>query len=149
MNPDPPVNWTPRSQPLGQPAAPVPISPPPYPPTYSRPPKKRTGLIVGLVAIGLAALLAAGTGAWYVFLRTSPPKQAITACEAGVRSLLKAPATARFSGESASPSGAGGYDVVGNVDAENGFSALVRNTWDCYAVKRNGAWDVRARIDSN
>lgn len=58
---------------------------------------------------------------------------AVTACEAAVKAQLKAPATAKFSGENVSHGGTV-YTVSGNVDAENGFSALVRNSFSCQVL---------------
>ena len=122
----------------------------PYQPSAPAPKKSHTGLIIGLVAVGLAVLLAAGTGAYFVFFYNAESKQAITECENSVKSMLRAPATAKFSNEAVDKSGADGWDVTGYVDAENGFSALVRNQWDCYAHKNaDGSWDTRPRVDSN
>lgn len=129
-----------------------PIMPPttPVQPAYAPPKKGHTGLILGLVAAGLVILLGAGAVTYVLFFRTSESAQAITQCESAVQSMLKAPATAKFSGAAAAKSGAGGWDVTGSVDAENGFSALVRSSWDCYAHKNpDGTWEVRPRLDSN
>ena len=144
-----PGGYEPR-EPMG---SPVPITPPAasWPPPANLPSKKsHAGLIVGLVAVGMAVLLAAGTGAYFVFFYHAEQKQAITQCEARIKSMLRAPATAKFSNEAVAKVPPDGWNVTGDVDAENGFSALVRNQWDCYAHKNaDGTWDVRPSILSN
>lgn len=51
-------------------------------------------------------------------------------CRKLVRRNLKAPATAAFSGEKVKVTG-NGLRVVGKVDAENSFSALLRMEYKC------------------
>lgn len=74
-------------------------------------------------------------------------------CRAAVLDELRAPGTARFVADAEDVvTGAGGaagvelaarYDVTGEVDAENGFGALLRVDYAC-AVYRDprGAWSV-------
>jgi hypothetical protein len=61
------------------------------------------------------------------------------ACRHYVGLSLKAPATARFSGES---SGAAGdtVTVIGAVDSENSFGALLRSNFTCTVSLRQGEW---------
>src|SRR5262245_2064223 len=97
MNPGEPtrpdVPITPPYQPVQPPAY--------YPPLPQR--KSHAGLIVGLVAIGLAVLLGAGVGVYFL-TRSKPAPKGQTAqerasqdCQAAVKGRLKAPATAQFS----------------------------------------------------
>jgi hypothetical protein len=124
-----------------------------YPGIPEAAPRKRRGLIIGLAAAALVVVLGAGAITYVVFFRTSVKQGAITACEDKVRTQLKTPATAKFSGVQADPSdqtqaadGKGWY-VTGNLDAQNSFGALVRNTWTCYAFQHgDGSWDARPNV---
>ena len=55
---------------------------------------------------------------------------AISACEDEVRTRLKSPGTADFSGSTAINDGAA-WSVSGSVDSQNAFGGVVRNTFDC------------------
>lgn len=115
---------------------------------YAPPKRQRTGLLVALIAgavvvsvtITLVALTVIGIAPW------SGKQQAIHACEDAMTAGLKSPTTAKYVNVSAS-STAGGWDVIGQVDAQNGFGAMVRTTWECSASNQAGRWT--ARIDSN
>lgn len=50
------------------------------------------------------------------------------ACEGAVGQNLKAPATAQYNSQA---SGSGPWRVVGTVDAENSFGALIRSEYQC------------------
>lgn len=52
-------------------------------------------------------------------------------CEEFVKDRLKSPATADFSDEDRSRSGPRTWVVSGSVDSENGFGAMIRNTFTC------------------
>lgn len=149
-----PGGFEPRSEPMGSPAYVPPVqpayqqyvpTPPPAPPK-----KRRTGLLIA-AGVVMAVIVSATIVFTYLTVTGAAPwtqkQQAIHACEDGIRSLLKSPATAKFSNVTITQSPAGGWDVNGSVDAENGFSALVRNSWDCYAEKKDGHWDGRARLN--
>ena len=64
--------------------------------------------------------------------------EAIQACRDDVRSQLKAPRTAKFSGETATKLD-GGWRVTGVVDAESSFGALVRTSRSCVGVTGGSA----------
>lgn len=66
---------------------------------------------------------------------------AINACTGSVEKQLKAPSSAEFGGEVATPTGDGGYTVTGYVDAENSFGASLRQRWTCVAVEDGGTGD--------
>jgi hypothetical protein len=70
---------------------------------------------------------------------------ATEACRAGVLNRLKAPATARWvnlTAERRKPAdGPDWYLVTGQVDSQNGFSALIRGDFRC-EVQYAGAWTV-------
>jgi hypothetical protein len=53
-------------------------------------------------------------------------------CADAVRAQLKSPGTADFGGEIVSVIG-DDISIVGHVDSENGFGALLRATWTCEA----------------
>lgn len=52
-------------------------------------------------------------------------------CEKWVKTQLKAPATAQFDTATRTSLGNDRYHISGPVDAENGYGALIRNTYDC------------------
>lgn len=56
---------------------------------------------------------------------------AIRQCEELVKQQLKAPSTAEFN---SSASGDGTWTVVGTVDAQNGFGAMIRSEFGCTVV---------------
>jgi hypothetical protein len=114
-------------------------------PTMPTPTRRRTGLIVTLAAVALAAIVAAiiviatssGTGS-----TKGDPMNAVPACREAVKAQLKTPATARFSGERVE-SGDTQPTIVGAVDAENAFSALVRRSYRCLLHHdASGNWAV-------
>jgi len=110
------------------------------------PPKRRPHPAVW-GAIGAVVVLLAAGGV-YLFTRPggvageSSQAQAIRLCEDSVRGDLKAPATARFSGESYEKTSTIGALVTGSVDAENGFGALLRTSFRCSLVVADGKWTV-------
>lgn len=55
-------------------------------------------------------------------------------CERHVKSRLKAPSTAKFEVERSSLLGVGRYRVIGYVDAENSFGAMLRSAYVCDVV---------------
>jgi hypothetical protein len=108
----------------------------------------RRGLHPALWAVlgAVVALLLAG-GA-YVLTRPGGVKggdpdrtQAIHLCEDSIRNQIRSPASAQFSGETYS-AGASTWTVYGNIDAQNGFGALIRKTWSCTLVKSGGTLSV-------
>lgn len=128
-----PDDWA-RTQPLDPLATPT--------PPLGQARKRRTGLIVTLATI--AALLAGGGTVLYLTTRTPAPDpmaQVTAACEEAVKQRLKAPATAKFSHVTTSPVGYA-YQVKGDVDAENGFSALVRSKFTCAVHHDADGWQV-------
>lgn len=90
------------------------------------------------VAIGIPVLVIGGCNILSAVGHNSAPSEsgmqstATVACRTAVKDQLKAPRTAKFSDESVSGS-SGAYIVVGNVDAENSFGALVRSGFRCSA----------------
>lgn len=57
--------------------------------------------------------------------------EAAQICEDWVSEKLKAPSTAKFSGERQSSTGADSWTITGAVDAQNGFGAMIRSAWTC------------------
>jgi len=87
---------------------------------------------IAIAALAALTLAACGTGkaAAPATPAPDPTKAASAACRAEVVKQLKAPATARWSGETVV---VGGPDprVQGYVDAQNSFGALLRLTYSC------------------
>lgn len=52
-------------------------------------------------------------------------------CHEFVKDRLKSPGSADFSGESVEESGTQQWAVVGVVDSQNSFGAMIRNTYSC------------------
>lgn len=67
--------------------------------------------------------------------------RAVVACENQVKSMLKAPSTARMS--SGATGSDGDYTVAGQVDAQNSFGATIRNTYTCVVAIRGDAAAVK------
>lgn len=68
-------------------------------------------------------------------------------CQDAVLDDLKAPATAQFSDVDATLSGNDEYSVTGAVDAENGFGALIRNSFACITKLSTGdTWESTATV---
>ncbi len=59
-------------------------------------------------------------------------------CEQFVKDRLKSPATADFSDTDATSNGSEAWTVTGAVDSENGFGALIRNTYVCTVHHTSG-----------
>jgi len=66
------------------------------------------------------------------------------ACHNAVKDRLKSPGTAQFGGEflreATTP------ELVGWVDAQNGFGALVRSDWVCAGTKTDVGWSVQVTV---
>ncbi|WP_242892501.1 hypothetical protein [Actinomadura litoris] len=96
-----------------------------------------------LAAVALIAIFLAW--AWVVRGSSSDAGGvAVSVCEGFVKKGLKAPASARFSGEHASED-AGVWTVRGSVDSQNAFGALIRNSFSCSVRPRGDAdetWDL-------
>lgn len=67
--------------------------------------------------------------------------QAISACENSVKAQLKAPSTAKFSGERYTDNDPGWY-VTGSVDAQNSFGAAIRSSFSCNLTHVGNQWVV-------
>lgn len=116
-------------------------------------PKRAPVTTVTLIA--LTVILLCGVGVVAAFTRSSPDASkiepisqsdmAITMCEKFVKERLKSPTTAKFSDEAAAAgSHADEYAVVGQVDAQNGFGAMIRNQFRCELTISGDTWTARA-----
>jgi hypothetical protein len=118
--------------------------------TTPRQPRRRRWLLPTLVAAAALLLLAAG-GVAYLVLRTNSaatrpedPRRSESAlkeaCHGAVDERLKSPGTAKYGGEfrrdSTPP------ELVGWVDSQNGFGAIVRSRWVCVANLTDVGWSV-------
>lgn len=97
------------------------------------------------ILLAVIVLIMAGGYAADRLSKASTPAQpseldAIAACRVAVRSQLKAPASAAFSGDVASKGPGGNYFVTGKVDAQNSFGAMFRQSWVCRAVWTGSAY---------
>lgn len=64
-------------------------------------------------------------------------------CEEGaIRTSLKSPSTAIFSDSSTSKMTKGVYKVSGNVDAQNGYGAMLRNRYTCIFSHSDGRFSL-------
>lgn len=88
-----------------------------------------------------AAILLLIIGIFVAMSPSNPDSPAIKACEAWVEDQLVAPATAKFSGESAYLTGTS-PEVTGKVDAQNEFGALLRSTFSCDMSGSGNDWTV-------
>lgn len=70
--------------------------------------------------------------------------EAIAQCEAAIKDRLKAPSTAKFE---SSATGDVTWTVIGTVDAENSFGAMVRSSFQCSVIIDNVKDTARVRID--
>lgn len=85
-----------------------------------------------LIAAVAVLVLAAGGGLTYVLLEPGSATRQISACRERVKTQLKAPATATFSGEAVTRQPTGSLlEVNGVVDAQNGFGAMLRQRYRC------------------
>lgn len=100
-----------------------------------------------LLALAAAALMLTGCGHAPATTTTATPSAssptpdpaalAIQRCRTEVLKWLKAPATARWSGEHTTPDG-DGFEVTGSVDSQNSFGALLRSTYLCHTSPSKG-----------
>lgn len=102
--------------------------------------KKRPGCVVwGLVFVALVVI-------WALIVDPGPDDDEVDAysaqrqCQDWVEEQLRAPATAEFSNQDVTVTGTNAWEVTGDVDAENGFGALVRNEWTCTIRLDGDTW---------
>jgi hypothetical protein len=60
-------------------------------------------------------------------------QQASEKCQSLISSRLKAPSTAKFSGVTFEALDASTFNILGSVDAQNGFGAMIRADFSCQA----------------
>lgn len=135
-----PANWPPVTTP--------PDSPPPTASPEASPPRRRRWPLVVAAAAVLAVLAAGGVTA---YLLTRPKTAAndptstavlIAACQDSAKRQLKSPGSAKFSEEYPSQVSATTWKVIGTVDAQNGFGALLRERYVCLAEKAPDRWVI-------
>jgi hypothetical protein len=98
------------------------------------------------LASGLLTLvLLLGLGSWAAYTSdyTNPKRGAKIACQKFITDRLKAPTTAVFGAAKVEERKAA-YVVTGSVDAENSFSAMVRDDYSCTVDwTREDGWRLR------
>ena len=130
---------------MSAPYIPPPLPQPPVPQqTPSAPPqrtRRQTAWIVAGSITATVALFAAAIGAsWYA--RSNPSQnKLVRECRSAVAGRLRAPGSARWPGGEIVSHGATTWTVQGDVDAQNGFGALLRMSWECTA-ERDGGWQI-------
>jgi hypothetical protein len=101
--------------------------------------KRDPGVWVAAVVIGVLAIGGVVSGASFGGGGDEDDDSGATAagaqaaCQDRVKTLLKSPATAKFSDVAAVPQGADTWKVTGAVDSENSFGALLRGSFTCMA----------------
>jgi hypothetical protein len=122
----------------GPPIVAIPVGPPPDQQQQASGPAQPSAWPKMIVATLAVLVVVALGGLVFVLLRPVPADAAtkqIAACREKVKVQLKAPATAQFSGEAVTKQPTGElFEVRGVVDAENGFSALLRQRYTCTAT---------------
>lgn len=101
-------------------------------------------LVVAQLALLAAAMLAGVMVAPYLSspdstFVVSREDAAIAACRKAVKEQLKAPATAQFIEEKTDDFNSY-IEVTGAVDSQNSFGALLRNRFECHAVRQGDDW---------
>lgn len=97
-------------------------------------------LIVAAVVLGGAAFLGSAYG--IASPTRDPARGAERACEQFIEARLKAPSTARFPRETVSKNTVGAYVVEGQVDAQNGFGAMIRMDYTCTVSPGDDGWEL-------
>lgn len=95
-------------------------------------------------------MLAGGGTAVYLLTRPAaadkngPTSNAalIASCQDSAKRQLKAPSTAKFSEDWVSQTGPTSWKVIGVVDAQNGFGAMLRQRYVCTAERAPDRWVV-------
>jgi hypothetical protein len=97
---------------------------------------KRNDLLLGWAVVAIATLIIGGI-IWKASEKSlgsggsgGSASAAESACRSAVTDELRSPGTAKFSNEQATSEG-DSWTVVGTVDSENGFGALLRSDYGC------------------
>jgi hypothetical protein len=93
--------------------------------------------IVGVVLVIVIGIVISASHKPSGLSETDKQGAAFAACESAVKDQLKAPATAKFSGERYTDNDPG-WLTTGSVDAQNSFGALVRNSFRCMLTRGDG-----------
>lgn len=101
-----------------------------------------------LVAAGITVVVAIVAVGLFFALRPAPAdarQNLINACREAVKTKMKAPATAQWpGGERVTTEQGSNTTVDGQVDAQNGFGALIRSPFRCRATHDGAIVDVSA-----
>lgn len=97
-----------------------------------------THVVVALAALVIVvSLLSGGKALWDGWRQKSGAQDA---CEGYVEDSLKSPASAEFSESELQERGEYGFTISGAVDSENGFGAMIRNTYVCKVNEVGDGW---------
>lgn len=86
-----------------------------------------------IITLAIFLVTGLGLGGWLAYSWNGTPGGAKDACHGYVKDRLKAPTTAEFAEEQVSGPRDKVYVVTGYVDSQNGFGAMVRNSYECRA----------------
>lgn len=88
-------------------------------------------VILGVISIGIIIAVAVDNGSSSGSTDGPPTDTIKSNCHDAVNAELTAPATAHYHNEHLNKTNDGGWSLVGNVDSENGFGALLTSTFAC------------------
>lgn len=100
------------------------------------------GLAVGKRAAVVLAVVVGVPALVYLVHDPNGGGGAARECRAYVEDRLEAPASAEFGDVYDSKDDQGRWQITGHVDSQNGFSAMVRNTYTCTVTRENGYWQL-------
>jgi hypothetical protein len=115
------------------------------PPAAETPAPKKNDAKVGLIAAGVIIVAVFGCVGLLAWNKNGNPPDsdngvgAERVCRDFVKDRLKSPSSAKFSGLAHDNSGTG-FVVTGNVDSQNSFGAMVRNSFTCDVRLDGDTW---------
>lgn len=102
-------------------------------------------VLVGVLVVGLGLSVLTTVNQREPEYDPNNSREAISQCESAIEERLKAPTTAEFN---STATGDGTWTVVGTVDAQNSFGAMIRSAYQCSVIIDSEAGSARVRIDS-
>lgn len=98
--------------------------------------RTRGFLVIGVI-VGLLAISAGYQAIVEPIQRKGDAEQA---CQGYIEQALRAPASAEFGEFETEERTEYGYTVTGDVDSQNGFGALLRNSYTCKVNQVGDSW---------
>ena len=134
---------TPQTPYVSGPSSP-PIPEVPFTLAEMAPKRRRVWPLVVIAVVLLAGLVGAG----FALTRDDEPapvdstQTLVSDCRDAARAKLKTPSTAQFPGGERVTQTGNTIEIVGPVDAQNGFGAMLRGQYRCVATRQGDAWSV-------